>query len=1142
MSAPPAKQPRFPSVRHLLRSTWLLPLAVGVLSVTITLAACYRLQHSLEQERHALLTHEIALISVELRDRLRSHARFLRDVRAFVASTPGLTPEQWQTYTQQINFKQHLPDISTYGFAPSLSTKHDQTFVVRYAASSSAQNDIGTDLSMETKQRLAIEKARDIDDIVLTEYAHTDEHAPATLLMLIPVYRPGSAPRNVDERRKQIVGVVYAAWDMPDFMDSLNYVRTTNLGLRIFDDESFNSAQTKQNLTLLFDSFKQVSATRNTVKEIEERGIEFGQRQWLLQFQAKPDLLVERESILRLGSGLAISLLLGLLTWSLSSVRQQAEAYARKMNAELRYSEERFQLAALGTNNGLWDRDFATGELYISDRMTQILGFAPGDLPGDMNFLSSRVHPEDLPTVRAVGIAHIKRHQPYDIEYRFLKGTGSWGWFRSRGQAAWDKTGRALRMVGSVADISRRKEAEIQLERYKNFLSTVLKSIPHPVYVRDRDGYFIMVNAAMCDFANRDEQTLIGTRREDNMLLREEEAQAIREMDERVFASGRTQIAEYDLLVKGRGPRTVISRKNLAADPDGKPILIGTLTDITEKRQVEHTILQTSRKLQAVLDAATEVSIISTDTDGIIRIFNRGAEKMLGYTANEMVDLQSLALIHLDSELSQRGEELTAQLGRPISGFEAFAALPKIHGAERRECTYIRKDKSQIAVSLVVTAVRNQDGAIDGYLGIAVEITDRKQAEEDLRKQNTLLQTIFEHVPGGLSLIDQDLRVIAVNKSFFTVLDLPAELFASGPPALYEIALFNAQRGYYGPGDPEKQARSIIEKSRQPTAHLFEKSGANGKTLEVRGTPLPDGGFVTTYTDITERRLAEAELLRHRDHLRELVAEKTAGLQHAKDAAEHANNAKSGFLANMSHELRTPMHAVLSFAKLGEEKAKAINSEKIEHYFHRIRQSGDLLLTLLNNLLDLSKLEAGKMHLDLVRHNVLPLIHEASGEFEPLLEARRIKLSIQKAPACNTEAICDAMRFGQVIRNLLANAIKFSPDEGCITISFAAGSVPAGRRTHDDTALPALRICIADEGIGIPKNEMEIIFDKFVQSSKTKSGAGGTGLGLSICREIMHAHRGTIEACNNPQRGASFIVQLPTAPNPFIHPTSREEP
>ncbi|MES2770449.1 MAG: ATP-binding protein [Pseudomonadota bacterium] len=559
--------------------------------------------------------------------------------------------------------------------------------------------------------------------------------------------------------------------------------------------------------------------------------------------------------------------------------------------------------------------------------------------------------------------------------------------------------------------------AEQRVVQYKNFLNTVLQSIPHPVYVRDRDGRFIMVNAAMCAFSNQDEQSMIGTRRDDQLFLHADVAAKVRAMDERVFATAQPQTAEYDLLIRGRGLRSIISSKTLAVDPEGQPILIGTLTDVTEKGRAERAILQTSRDLQAVLDAATEVSIISTDTSGMIRIFNQGAEKMLGYSAREMIELQSMTVIHLASEVQQRSAELSAELKRPVNAFETFTILPNIHGAEHREWTYVRKNRSQTTVDLVVTAVRQHDGVVCGYLGIAIDITDRKKAE--------------------------------------------------------------------------------------------------------------------------------AELFNHQENLLELVAEKTASLQRAKDAAEKADNAKTEFLANMTHELRTPLHAILSFATLGQEKAKLINAgqsiEKFEHYFRRICQSGALLLRLFDTLLDLAKLEAGKMCLSLTRQNVQPLIRDACAEFESLLEERGIKLLIQPTDL-NTEAIIDAMRFSQVIRNLLSNAIKFSPDQGAIDISFAHGSVPAGRRTHDDTALPALSIVIADEGIGIPEDELEIIFEKFVQSSKTKNGAGATGLGLSICREIMHAHRGTIVASNNPapKHGASFTIQLPTVPNPFTHAISSE--
>ena len=734
----------------------------------MTLGVWLHLQRAEISQKNAALTREIALISVELRDRLRANALALRGIRAFFGTRFDQSTDQWQIYTQQLDIERHAPWIRTYGFArrigstdpvlaaPAMAEARkrpalpgtplpalNESFVIEHIApvAQSHKNGIGFDLHSDSKARQAISLARDNDEVILAGPGSEtlSERSQPTLTLVLPVYIPSREMRRVPERRKDIKGVTFATFPMGAFMDSLNSVHNSALGLRIFDDMSFNNERGEQGLTLLFDSFRESAGAAGL---IEEREIEFGQRKWLLQFQPREKLPLLRESSLLLGGGLIISLLLGLLTWNLSIRRQQAEGYAEKANAELQRSEERFQLALQATHDGIWEGDFAKSEIHISTRMKELLGFSSESMAGGVDFVFSRIHPDDLPRVRHALVRHLKSRETFDVECRMLKADEQWRWFRACGQAVWNTNGRATRIAGAITDIGQRKEAE-------------------------------------------------------------------------------------------------------------------------------------------------------------------------------------------------------------------------------------------------------------------------------------------------------------------------------------------------------------------------------------------------------------AELLRHRDHLQEMVAEQTADLLRAKDIAERANHTKSEFLANMSHELRTPMHAVLSFAALGEEKTAAGNTEKVGRYFQRIRQSGERLLMLLNNLLDLSKLEAGKMHVELAQHDLLPLIHEASSELEMLLKQRNLKLLIEPV-RCNTMAICDPTRFGQVIRNLLSNAIKFSPDEGCISISFERSSIPAGRRSDDGTLLQTLRITVSDQGVGIPPNELDTIFDKFVQSSKTKNGAGGTGLGLSICREIMNAHRGTIEACNNPDRGASFILQLPITLSPFIHSASRE--
>ncbi|MBS1143966.1 MAG: hypothetical protein H6R14_1372 [Proteobacteria bacterium] len=268
------------------------------------------------------------------------------------------------------------------------------------------------------------------------------------------------------------------------------------------------------------------------------------------------------------------------------------------------------------------------------------------------------------------------------------------------------------------------------------------------------------------------------------------------------------------------------------------------------------------------------------------------------------------------------------------------------------------------------------------------------------------------------------------------------------------------------------------------------------------------------------------ELSEHRDHLQELVSERTASLDSALKQARAANQAKAEFLANMSHELRTPMHAILGFVDMGSRRLGDDGDPKIVQYFQRIDQSGQRLLALINELLDLSKLDAGQMELHPSCFDALGLVHQVAAQLESLLVERKLQLEVD-CQTGGTQMVADIARITQVLCNLLSNAIKFSPEGGTIRIEIAADQLPAGRRADDQGTQPGLSIRFIDQGIGIPNDELERIFDKFVQSSATKSGAGGTGLGLAICRAIVSQHRGRIVALNNPGQGATFIVTLP---------------
>jgi len=253
------------------------------------------------------------------------------------------------------------------------------------------------------------------------------------------------------------------------------------------------------------------------------------------------------------------------------------------------------------------------------------------------------------------------------------------------------------------------------------------------------------------------------------------------------------------------------------------------------------------------------------------------------------------------------------------------------------------------------------------------------------------------------------------------------------------------------------------------------------------------------------------------EHEKVLLAEEShRALRELMEARDAAQRSKDLFFANLSHELRTPLHGILSYAAFGIKKAETAERATLLKYFTQIERSGQTLLAFLNDLLDLAKLEAGKMQYEFAWHDPARLMTRVLDEFNSASEHRRIRFEFVP-PFEPVEAWMDDKRIQQVFRNLVSNAIKFSPEGGTIRVTIGAA---------DGRCL----VAVADQGCGVPPNEIESIFDPFVQSSKTRTASGGTGLGLAICREIVHSHGGRIWAENRPEGGACFWVQLPIHP------------
>jgi hypothetical protein len=263
----------------------------------------------------------------------------------------------------------------------------------------------------------------------------------------------------------------------------------------------------------------------------------------------------------------------------------------------------------------------------------------------------------------------------------------------------------------------------------------------------------------------------------------------------------------------------------------------------------------------------------------------------------------------------------------------------------------------------------------------------------------------------------------------------------------------------------------------------------------VPGTDERPASIVSAFMDVTEFREAER------------------ATREARDAAEEASRSKTEFIANISHELRTPLQSILGFSELGQLRSGS--QAKLGTMFGDIHAAGQRMLALVNDLLDVSKIEStvGTFHLE--RIDIRGLVRDVAAELAPLVQARQLQLSLQLSEAPLVAKV-DPMRFQQVVRNVLANAVRFSPTGAPLRVQCDIG---------DDTRI---ELAVVDKGPGIPPDELEHIFEAFVQSSKTKDGSGGTGLGLAISRKILQAHGGEICAENNPGGGSTFRIFLPS--------------
>ena len=372
---------------------------------------------------------------------------------------------------------------------------------------------------------------------------------------------------------------------------------------------------------------------------------------------------------------------------------------------------------------------------------------------------------------------------------------------------------------------------------------------------------------------------------------------------------------------------------------------------------------------------------------------------------------------------------------------------------------------------------------------------EREQAEKESHEADSRVRAIVETVIDGIIVIDEKGIVESCNPAVERITGYTAHEFVGQNINILMPEPYRSQHDGYLVRYVNTGERKIIGIGREVVA---QRKDGTIFPIELAVSELWVGDrrlFTGIMRDITERKQSEAVL------------------KDAKEAAEAVNEVKNEFLANMSHEIRTPLHGILSFARFGKDKALSANPEKLLDYFEKIDGCAQRLMDLLSDLLDLAKMESGRTQYEFRPADLHTVLRSAQNEFQSLCAHRNMIIEYTE-PNADLRLTLDENRMMQAVRNLLKNAVEFSPEGGTVRID-----------VHKDDE--GVRVSIRDHGIGIPEDELEMVFEKFVQSSKTKTGAGGTGLGLSICREIVEAHQGRIWCENHPEGGAVFHLTLP---------------
>jgi PAS domain S-box-containing protein len=509
---------------------------------------------------------------------------------------------------------------------------------------------------------------------------------------------------------------------------------------------------------------------------------------------------------------------------------------------------------------------------------------------------------------------------------------------------------------------------------------------------------------------------------------------------------------------------------------EGKTLVASAIRDVTLRRRAE-------QKFRALLEAAPDAMIIA-GRDGRIVLVNAQAEKVFGYARNEL--------------LGERVERLIPERfrGGHVAHRERYAREPRARGmGSQLELFGVRKDGSEFPVEISLSPIDTEDGLL---ISTAIrDITERRQTEHAARLASERLLSAVESFHGALSLYDSEDRLTLCNSTsralFAPVVNGP--LLGTKFSDLIDASI---SYGLFGPREDSAELRErLLAYHRNPHGTLDLRM-ASGHTLRMTNRRTFEGGVISTAIDISEDVQHEAELRK------------------ARSEAEAASAAKSEFLSSMSHELRTPMNAILGFAQLLQRDKRTPLSSSQQEKLGYVLQGGEHLLRLIDDILDLSRIESGRIMMSPEPVGVNEVLIELQQTLAPLAERAGIALSVPAAPHELSQVRADRTRFKQILLNFASNAIKYGrPDGGKVRIRV--------ERSREER----LRLSVEDDGIGIPLEKQDKIFQPFQRAGQEAGPIEGTGIGLSISKRLAELMGGSVGFRSTPGVGSEFWVELP---------------